>query len=202
MLISYCHCTLHCFAASGGSFGPLPGRQIQPFSVIQGAKKMQWIFPWIFFSGASKNPGKTRVFEWWEIVLQNRHSPVQIWSSPPRRSKLRTAQKSRSRFAAGFSSSVPRGSSSPHRSGLRWGPRKLPITKVAGNRCFSRISCSAACSQQTPHISYIQMNGSLNGQDKGSALEIGRGVKYNGGEKEVTADGALCHWGSAFAFPV
>lgn len=84
MLISYCHWTLHCFAASGGSFGPLPGRQIQPFSVIQGAKKMQWIFPWIFFSGASKNSGKTRVFETWAIVLQNRHSPIQIRSSPSR----------------------------------------------------------------------------------------------------------------------
>ena len=31
------------------------------FSVIQGEK---WIFPWIFFSGPSKNPGKARVFEW------------------------------------------------------------------------------------------------------------------------------------------
>ena len=84
MLISYCHWTLHCFAASGGSFGPLPGRQIQPFSVIQGAKKTKWIFSWIFFSGPSKNPGKTRVFEWYAVVLQNRHSPIQIRSSPSR----------------------------------------------------------------------------------------------------------------------
>ena len=55
--------------------------------------------------------------------LQNRHSPVQIWSSPPRRRSLRTAQKTQSLPAAGFSSAVLRVSSFPHRSALRWDPR-------------------------------------------------------------------------------
>ena len=111
MLISYCHCTLHCFAVSGGSFGSLPGRQIQLFSVIQGAKKTQWIFPWIFFSRPSKNPGKTRVFETWAIVLQNRHSPVQIWSSPPKSPK--TVERQRFSGFWGFSEQYIRKSSQP-----------------------------------------------------------------------------------------
>ena len=51
------------------------------FSVIQGGK---WLLLWLFLNRPSKNLGKTRVFELFDSVLQNRHSPVQIWSSPPR----------------------------------------------------------------------------------------------------------------------
>ena len=38
---------------------------------------------WLFLNRPSKNLGKTRVFELFDSVLQNRHSAVQICPSPP-----------------------------------------------------------------------------------------------------------------------